>query len=510
MNRTYIARCRIRTLALMASIALSLAGCGGGGGGSETGEPEPVDPPAQPPVLTAPAITQAPQSVARFVGAPVSLTVVATGSQPLAYQWFRDGQAISGAVAADHVLISAQPTDAGTYHVVVRNAAGEVASQAAQLTVGGNAPQVATSYSHTLALTSGGRVFAWGDNRSGQLGDGSTVTSTRPVAVQTVAGTPLDDIAAIAAVDGRSFALRRDGVVLAWGGNQLLPAPVAIDASGVPLTGVVAIAASAAHVLALRGDGSLVAWGGAVLIGNPLSNGDYPAPVVDGTGQPVTGIASISASHSHSLAVRTDGSVLAWGINLYGELGDGTTEMRGFAAPVMDGTGAALAGIRAVSAGEYTSYALRIDGGLMAWGDNLYGKLGDGTQGRAPFPVATVDASGHPLTGLHSIRAGLEHVVALRTDGCVLSWGSNVWLQLGLPQPAGIAYRPYAAAVDAGAGSPLCGALAVASGNRYASFAIDDTGGLLGWGRNDHGHLGDGTTVHRPLPVRVLLPEPLF
>jgi alpha-tubulin suppressor-like RCC1 family protein len=508
MNWPCLTQRSTRGLALAASILFSLTGCGGGGGSSAADDPD--TPPAPPPVLTAPAITQQPQALRRFAGAPALLAAAATGSPPLAYQWFRDGQPIAAATEATYDLGGAQPADAGTYHVVVRNAAGEAASQAAQVTVSSTAPQVAASDFHALALMADGSVFAWGSNEHGQLGDGSTNGSPRPVAVLSAPGTPLRDIVAVAAADDRSLALHRDGTVLAWGNDQLLPAAVAADASGAPLTGVVAIAAGPGHAVALREDGTLVAWGIHDFIGNPLSFGIYPAPVVDGAGEPVSGVVAISAGVSHSLAVRADGSVLAWGFNLYGELGDGTRDRRIVAAPVMDGTGAALTGIRAVSAGEYASYAVRTDGAVVAWGDGVLGQMGDGTVARSPFPVRVVNAAGSPLAGMHAVRAGWDHALALGADGCALSWGSNVWYQLGQPPSPEATYRSHADAVQAEAGAPLCGTLALASGSRYTNFAISDTGQLLAWGRNELGRLGDGTTEHRPLPVPVLLPGAMF
>lgn len=510
MNWPCIAQRSIRGLALAASILISLTGCGGGGGGGTSGADDPDAPPAPPPVLTAPAITQQPQALRRFVGAPALLAVAATGSPPLAYQWFHDGQPIAAATEATYDLGAAQPADAGTYQVVVRNAVGEATSQAAQVTVGSTAPQVAASDGHGLALMADGSVFAWGNNQDGQLGDGSTAGSSQPVAVLSAPGTPLRDIVAVAAADGRSLALHRDGTVLAWGNDQLFPAAVAAGPDGAPLTGVVSIAAGPAHAVALRDDGTLVAWGSFFLIGNPLSNGRYPAPVVDSAGEPVTGVVAVSAGIFHSLAVRADGSVLAWGSNQNGELGDGTTDHRIVAAPVMDGTGAALAGIRAVSAGESASYALRSDGGVVAWGSGILGKLGGGSNSRSPFPARVVNAAGQPLTSIHAIRAGSDHALALGADGCALSWGSNVWYQLGQPPSPEATYRSHAEAVQTEAGAPLCGTLALASGSRYTNFAISDTGQLLAWGRNEGGRLGDGTTEHRPLPVPVLLPGSIF
>lgn len=507
MNWPCIAQRSTRGLALAASILISLTGCGGGGSSSAADAPD--TPPAPPPVLTAPAITQQPQALRRFVGAPALLAVAATGSPPLAYQWFHDGQPIAAATEATYDLGAAQPADAGTYQVVVRNAVGEATSQAAQVTVGSTAPQVAASDFHALALMADGSVFAWGSNEHGQLGNGSTNGSPRPVAVLSAPGTPLRDIVAVAAADSRSLALHRDGTVLAWGNDQLFPAAVAAGPDGAPLTSVVAIAAGPAHAVALRDDGTLVAWGSFSLIGNPLSDGRYPAPVVDSAGEPVAGVVAVSAGVFHSLAVRADGSVLAWGSNLYGELGDGTTDHRIVAAPVMDGTGAALAGIRAVSVGEFASYALRSDGGVVAWGDGVLGKLGGGSNSRSPFPARVVNAAGQPLAGIHAIHAGRDHVLALRADGCALSWGSNVSYQLGLPASPDPTHRPHADAVQTEAGAPLCGALALASG-RSTNFAIDDTGRLLAWGRNELGRLGDGTTEHRPLPVPVLLPGSIF
>lgn len=469
----------------------------------------------------APSIRTQPRNAQVNVGASVVFRVTADGTPPLTYQWRRNGVPVAGATGESFMLAPATlGDDAARFSVVVSGAAGQVTSADALLTVG-HLGQVALGSTHSLALKLDGSVFSWGENANGQLGDGSTSDRNQPVTVQADPATPLAGIAAIAAGPGRSLALRRDGSVLAWGLNrgglladgttddQPLPVPVLAEAGGAPLSGVNAIAAGEVHSLALRQDGTLLAWGRNSLgqLGNPTTVERFPVPVLDDAARPVTGIVAISAGSNHSLALRADGTVLSWGLNLDGQLGDGTDlSSRGFAAPVTDASGRALTGIRAIAAGGDSSYALRADGTVLAWGANSLGQLGDGTFAFRKSPVTVVDAQGAPLAGIQSLSAGQSHVLALDADACVHSWGDNVGSQLGTSELIG--GRNHSGAVEIATGARLCAVRSLGSA-RVHNIVISQSGGLLGWGTNS-GRLGDGTNSRRQFPTAVLLPGTMF
>ena len=132
--------------------------------------------------------------------------------------------------------------------------------------------------------------------------------------------------------------------------------------------------------------------------------------------------------NGHTLALKDDGTVWAWGSNYYGELGDGSTENRLTAVPVKssDGTGY-LTGITAISTGKEFSVARQQDGSLWEWGNNSYGQLGIGANDFFVhnLPLHVKDANSRTLTKIQAIDAGEAFVIALNSDGTVYSWGLN-------------------------------------------------------------------------------------
>jgi alpha-tubulin suppressor-like RCC1 family protein len=136
----------------------------------------------------------------------------------------------------------------------------------------------------------------------------------------------------------------------------------------------------------------------------------------------LSGVVSVAAGDSHSLAVRYDGSVWAWGYNSFGQLGDGSWFQR--LAPVQV-TG--LSGRGAVAASSDYSMAVRYDGTVWAWGFNLYGQLGNGTTSSNQLVPVQVQQ----LRGVVAVEVGSSHSLALRSDGTVWTWGYNSFGQLG-------------------------------------------------------------------------------
>lgn len=261
---------------------------------------------------------------------------------------------------------------------------------------------VAAGESHTLTLLEDGTVWGWGGNRSGQLGDGNPVSRRLlPVQASGLDGVVAIEASAPAGSSAFSLALRQDGTVWAWGNNssgQLGDGSTSVRI--VPtrvrnLTGVVDIAAGGLHSLALTEDGTVWAWGR-----------NATGQVGDGTTQPrlqpvqvagLTDVVAVAASNSTSYALRADGTVWAWGANFAGLVGDGTTEHR--LEPVQ------VVGLTDVVAIDPAT-AVRSDGTVWAWGANQFGQVGDGTTEtrHAPVQVTGVDdvvevaaGSGHRL-----------------------------------------------------------------------------------------------------------------
>jgi uncharacterized repeat protein (TIGR01451 family) len=301
---------------------------------------------------------------------------------------------------------------------------------AVSLPAGTTVTALSTGVNHTLAVTSDGHVLAWGDNARGQLGDGTFTNSTTPVAVSLPAGTT---VTAVSAGYWHSLALTSDGRVLAWGWNfygevgdgttttRSTPVPVSLPAG----TTATAVSAGGYHSLALTSDGRVFGWGWSIngQVGDGgTTNRTTPVPAALPAGTTAT---AISAGQYHSLAVTSDGGVLAWGQNTYGQLGDGTTTQRNRPVAVALPAGTT---VTAVAAGWEHSLALTSDGGVLAWGDNRYGQLGDGTNTSSTTPVAVALPAGTTVT---AIAAGYEHSLALTPGGSVLAWGRNTFGQLG-------------------------------------------------------------------------------
>jgi len=345
-------------------------------------------------------------------------------------------------------------------------------------------PMVAAGEEHSLALRSDGTVWAWGWNSNGQLGDGTTIDSHAPVQVQ-----GLNNIKAISANGNHSIALRNDGTLWAWGSNwsgqlgdnttidRLTP----VQVQG--LNSVTAISAGGVHTVALRDDGTVWTWGRNQHFGI-LGDGTTTDRHIPGQVHDLNNITAISACGNHTLALRNDGTVWAWGMGAFGRLGDGTTGNR-FTPVKVQG----LSNITAISA-SVGNIALRNDGTVWAWGGNGHGQLGDGTTTDRHTPV---QAQG--INNVIAISTSASHAVAVRGDGTVWAWGSNRDGQLGngtntnSVTPVQVQGLNNVTAISA-------------NGNRTIAIQNDST--VESWGHNRHGKLGDGTTTFRNVPVQVV------
>ncbi len=205
---------------------------------------------------------------------------------------------------------------------------------------------------------------------------------------------------------------------------------------------VIAIAAGEYHNLALKADGTVIAWGGdgnGQLGNGPVITAIQSAPVVvadlPGTGT-LAGVSAIAAGGAHSLALKSDGTVVAWGSDIYGQLGNGAMIVADRSAPVevlsIGGIGL-LSNVVAIAAGNLHSLALTSVGAVVAWGTDGNGQLGNGAViGDQPAPVAVLGVGGSgTLTDVTAIAAGALHNLALRSDGTVVGWGNDFYGQLG-------------------------------------------------------------------------------
>jgi alpha-tubulin suppressor-like RCC1 family protein len=300
----------------------------------------------------------------------------------------------------------------------------------------------------TVALTSTGEVLAWGLNFNGQLGDGSMLNSMKPVRVHIPARTRIVQVRA-----GCAFALARTstGRVLAWGLNDV----------------------------GQLGDGRAVDAMVPTLVRLPRH----------------TVVTGVSAGNSFGLALTSTGAVLAWGDNQYGQLGNGRTADTD--VPVKAKL-PRTAHVRAVSAGGFFSLAQTSKGGVLAWGYNKLGELGNGSTAGSDRPVTVKLPAGTKVT---QVFAGGFHAMVLTSKGRVLAWGNNGSGQLGTGNtnnsdvPVKVLLPP---------GTKATGIASCLND----SFALTSKGRALAWGSEIFGELGNGVATNTPLdlPVSVKLP----
>jgi alpha-tubulin suppressor-like RCC1 family protein len=358
---------------------------------------------------------------------------------------------------------------------------------------------IAAGASHVLAIRSDGALFAWGDNSSGQLGDGTTVAKSSPVQIGTSSWT------VVSAGQKHTLALLYTGIpnataLYAWGDNssgQLGDGTTVSKSSPVHIgtSSWSSISAGQKHTLALLYGGlagALYAWGdnssGQLGDGTTVSKS---SPVHIGT----SSWAIISAGDQHSLGILvTTGALYAWGNNASGQLGDGTTTSK--SSPVHIGTSS----WNAISAGYQTSMARQVTtGALYTWGQGAGGAIGDGSLLNYSSPVqigASISIS------WNAIAAGYQFKVATIAANKLYSWGDNTYGELGLNY-LGTAYSNSPVQIGTSSWS------SISSGYYYnmgilktgALFGWGYNGNLRGGGTI--GNLGDGTNITRYSPVQI-------
>jgi alpha-tubulin suppressor-like RCC1 family protein len=240
--------------------------------------------------------------------------------------------------------------------------------------------------------------------------------------------------------------------------------------------------------------GTAWAWGynGVGQLGNGNTTSSVtPVAVSLPSGTTVT---ALSGGAYHSLALTSTGQVLAWGYNGQGQLGNGTltSSLTPVGVSLPSGTT-----VTAVAAGENHSLAVTSTGQVMTWGYNVYGQLGNGTTTNSSTPVAVSLPTGTTAT---AVAGGGYHSLALTSTGQILAWGSNATGQLGNGTTIDSS-TPVSVSLPSGTT-----VTAIAAG-RYFSLALTGSSQVLAWGYNATGQLGNGTTTNSSTPVAVSLPS---
>ena len=367
---------------------------------------------------------------------------------------------------------------------------------------GGIVQVVSAGTNFSLALRSDGTVWSWGSGGSGRLGHGTGSTSNIGVPGRVAS---LTNVTSISAGTSHALALRSDGTVWAWGnggsgrlGNNATAnqhSPVQVHG----LTNVIAISAGGTHSLALRSNGSVWAWGSGTsgrLGRGSTANSHVPVQV---SGM-ASGVTSISAGDGHSLVIR-NGAAYAWGFGGSGRLGNGTRFIHSTANALLPVRVTGMySGVIDVAAGGSHSLALRSDGTVWSWGNGSTGRLGDGYTGSTniSFPVRVSVATGMTTSGVTAVEAGANHSFAIR-NGELWAWGGNGSGRLGI----GSTTTQFAPVRVSGMAS---GVTRVSAGGDH-SMAVRNSA-AWNWGNNASRELGDGTTTNRHTPIQVGIPAP--
>ncbi len=286
---------------------------------------------------------------------------------------------------------------------------------------------VSASYYATFAIKGDNTLWSWGQNNSGVLGLGTGAGNrSSPVQVGTLSNW--------AKVDGSGFyscaAIKTNGTLWTWGENTYgglglgdilaRSSPVQVGS----LTNWSKVGFGAYHCLSIKTDGTLWVWGGGFYNYGQLGLGDTTnrsSPTQVGS---LTNWSQACGGYDWSLAVKTDGTLWSWGANSSGQLGLGDTTNR--SSPVQVGSLTNWAYVFASKTGAH-SLAVKTNGTLWAWGYNALGELGTGNTTSVSSPVQVGS-----LTNWSKIFAGYENSVAIKTDGTIWAWGNNSSGQLGL------------------------------------------------------------------------------
>ena len=404
---------------------------------------------------------------------------------------------------------------------------------------------IAAGLSHTCAVRFDGRVHCWGLNANGQLGEGSTVTQRlTPVPVERAFLLPLTGIVTVAAGQAHTCALDFAGRVWCWGansngqvGNPLAGASSRRASQVTAANGFTSLAAGSLHSCGLRFDGTLRCWGG-------NSHGQIGDGTVIDRSTPVTvssgaaDVKAISAGQDHTCLLRGTGVAECWGLGTFGQAGDGTFNSRSTPTGAVSDLSAALE----ITAGRSHSCAISSDDAVRCWGRNDQGQIGDGSVNDRNASEA---ALGSGTIGARAVRAAASRTCAIRSSGAAACWGEGLDGGLGngsqTNQDTAVAVTGLTDAFAMGAGGRnACAALAggglrcwganalgqlgngtntesavpvavsglpspVAAAGVGTNFAcaLTVTGAVFCWGGNQAGQLGNSTQTNSKTPVAV-------
>jgi alpha-tubulin suppressor-like RCC1 family protein len=359
-----------------------------------------------------------------------------------------------------------------------------------------------------IALCSDSTVWCWGFNWYGKGGDGTDTDRYTPVRVHgpNDAGF-LHSVMAVMGGESHNIALKADSTVWCWGWNGMGQLgnndssitqryfPVQVTGPGGIgfLHSIKALGGRGYHSLAIKSDGTVWAWGynkSGQLGNNDPSHANRFYPVqVKGLDKPAI---AVTDGYDFSIALMSDGTLRSWGNNNTGQLGNNGSAASDSAVAVYG-----LANVVQVSCGWSHALALKADSTVWVWGGNATGQLGNGTHNFSNVPIQVAG-----LSSIVDVSGGDGSSLALKSDGAIWKWGaSDTGHTQGGPNPTD-RLSPVKVSEPSGMID-----ITVARARDYHNVALSADGKVWAWGFNENGQCGDGTGNNvKSIPVLVQFP----
>ena len=340
-------------------------------------------------------------------------------------------------------------------------------------------PMALTCMSHTVVLKANGTVWAYGLNSSYELGNGTSISSDRPIQVSFPSNIKITQIAV---GNTHNLALDTEGNVWVWGvnSNNALGTKLKTTPSRLGISNVKKIAANNDQSMILTKDGYVYVWG--LNSNGELGVGTYKEVKTPTLLNYVNNILDISIGKNHTMLLTTKGKVLTSGLNSYGQTGKTEGKTNIFTQIEVPAT------VGKIAAGDNHSVLLTTNGEVYTFGYNENGQLGLGTKTNVTIPTKT------NMTDIMEISAGRNHTVVLGANRVLYSTGSNSNGQLGIgTKDDKLLFTEITKVQDL---------MSISSGNTY-SVAIKYDGDVYGWGDYYHGTSSVKTKTNSRIPVKI-------
>src|SRR6056300_957857 len=369
---------------------------------------------------------------------------------------------------------------------------------------GKNVSSVTCGEYHNVVIATDGSLHGFGYNNYGQLGDGTTTPRTSPVLINggSLSGKSVSSVACRAY---HTMVTATDGSLHGFGSASSFQLGVQTQTiiftnrgsfSGKNVSSVVC---GANYTMVTATDGTLHGFGynGQGQLGDGTTTTSTPPDLINGGSLSGKNVSSVACGYYHTMVIATDGSLHGFGYNNYGQLGDGTQYTTRLSPVLINGGSLSGKSVSSVACGESHTMVIATDGSLHGLGLNTQGQLGDGTTTNRLSPVLI---NGGSLSGksVSSVACGRLHTMVTATDGSLHGVGYNGFANLGDGT-----YQSKLSPVLINGGSLSGKNVSSVTCGEYHNVVIATDGSLHGFGYNNYGQLGDGTTTPRTSPVLI-------